>query len=112
MELLDGVADLVDQPLLFYRLEVDRADEPRHLDTGPCKRVLRPQVSALLGFRGIFELDGLLERCLVELLDLIDDAEGLPGLVFNPLVRQLLLVNQARTIRLPVHDPATADMEE
>src|SRR5216684_1525353 len=92
MESLDGVADLVDQPFLFYRLEVDRANELRHLDTGPRKRALGPQVSALLGFRGIFELGGLLQRCVVELLDLIDDAEGLPGLAFNPLVRQLLLV--------------------
>src|SRR6266851_7176725 len=92
MEPLDGVADLVDQPLLFYRLEVYRANELRHLDTGPRKRVLGPQVNALLEFRGVFELDGLLERRLVELLDLIDDAEGLPGLLFNPLVRQLLLV--------------------
>src|SRR5258708_36239344 len=92
MEPLAGVADLVDQSFLFYRLEVYRANELRHLDTSPRKRVFGPQVSALLGFRGIFEFGGLLERRLVELLDLIDEAEGLPGLVFNPRVRQLLFV--------------------
>src|SRR5229473_602912 len=85
MEPLDSVADVVHQPLLLLRVEVDRAEVLRHLDTGPRERVLGPQVSALLRFRGVFELGGLLESHLVELLDLVDDFEGLLGLVLDLL---------------------------
>ena len=45
-----------------------------------------------LRFRRVFELGGLLERRLVELLDLVDNAEGLPSLILDPLFRQLLVV--------------------
>src|SRR5260370_12325819 len=60
MEPLDGVADVVHHPLLLHRVEVDWADQLRHLDAGPRERVLGPQVSALLRFRGVFKLGGLL----------------------------------------------------
>src|SRR5712692_4996231 len=92
MQSLDGMTHFVDQALLLERFEVDRADQPRHLDARPTKPKPGPQVRTLFRCRRALELGSLLERHLVEFLDLVDDPEGLPGLVLGLLFSQLLVV--------------------
>ena len=66
----------------------------RHLDARPRKLIAGSQVDVLLRPPHALELQGLLESNIVEPLDLIDNPEGLPGLVLDFLSGQLFVVEK------------------
>ena len=89
---LDGVADLVDQPLFLKQVELDRARQLRHLDAQARNVILRANVGALLRLRHPLELRGFPQTFVVQLGDLVEDLERFLGLVFDFLFGQLFVV--------------------
>ena len=92
MNALDGLADFVDQALLFERIEVELAKAAGHLDTGAAQGVARTQIRTLFRARDFFEFLRLLHRHQVELSDFVDLLEGLFCFCFDLFFGELFVV--------------------
>src|SRR6266403_1776068 len=89
---LDRAAHLVDEALLFERIEIDRANSDGNLHARPRHVPLRANVRPLLRFRRLIELRGLLQRGFVQFCNLVDVLERLLSLVGDFFFGQLFVV--------------------
>src|SRR6185437_13810770 len=89
---LDGLVNFVDQALFFERMKVDLANKTRHFDTSSRHRVTGMQVGALLGPRNSLEPRGQFHGLKVELGNLIDLLQGLPGFGLDLFLGKFLVV--------------------
>ena len=92
MDALDGLADFVDEALLFERIEIEFAEAARHLDAGAAQRIAGAQIGALLRARNFLEFLRLLHRHEVELGDFVDLLQGFFCFCFDLFFGELFVV--------------------
>ncbi len=90
---LDGLANLVDQPLFLNGVELNVANQLRHFDARARQRMLRADIRTLLcSPRDFRQLRRLLQRQLVELGQLVERLQRLLSLVLDFLFGQLFVI--------------------
>ena len=92
VQALDGLAHDIDQALALARIEADRANQQRHLNSRARQLPLGAHHAARFQARVLQQSRGLLAANLKMLFDLADDAQRLPRALFDDLVGQLFLI--------------------